>query len=165
MAKRALIELEPYDVHACTRAMTVYGARRQMLKAVEELSELAAELARALNSDAEPDSEEAASQREKIREETADAVVMLYQVIGLYGEESIRKQLREKMARLNGRLDATFGPHVVCQSADKSSRCASCSHRGLHPPVANCSTEGTVCARTGEFVKCRLPEARTMPTE
>lgn len=107
MSNLPLIVLEEYDRLACLKALETFGARKQMIKAIEELSELSCELARAVNQDAHTDFSEAIEQADRICEETADAIAMLFQVVQLYGAESVRQHLRSKMQRLNRRLDAT----------------------------------------------------------
>lgn len=72
-------------------AIAKFGAQAQIAKAVEELNELAAELARHLNGQAKV---------ENIREEMADAFIMLNQMEMIFGDVS-DVEIR-KLERLEG---------------------------------------------------------------
>jgi len=72
-------------------AIAKFGTQAQIAKAVEELNELAAELARHLNGQAKV---------ENIREEMADAFIMLNQMEMIFGDVS-DVEIR-KMERLEG---------------------------------------------------------------
>ena len=72
-------------------AIAKFGTQAQIAKAVEELNELAAELARHLNGQAKV---------ENIREEMADAFIMLNQMEMIFGDVS-DVEIR-KLERLEG---------------------------------------------------------------
>ena len=72
-------------------AIAKFGTQAQIAKAVEELNELAAELARHLNGHAKV---------ENIREEMADAFIMLNQMEMIFGDVS-DVEIR-KLERLEG---------------------------------------------------------------
>lgn len=72
-------------------AIAKFGTQAQIAKAVEELNELAAELARHLNGQAKV---------ENIREEMADAFIMLNQMEMIFGDVS-NVEIR-KLERLEG---------------------------------------------------------------
>lgn len=72
-------------------AIAKFGTQAQIAKAVEELNELAAELARHLNGQAKV---------ENIREEMADAFIMLNQMEMIFGDVS-DVEIRE-LERLEG---------------------------------------------------------------
>ena len=72
-------------------AIAKFGTQAQITKAVEELNELAAELARHLNGQAKV---------ENIREEMADAFIMLNQMEMIFGDVS-DVEIR-KLERLEG---------------------------------------------------------------
>ena len=75
-------------------AIAKFGTQAQIAKAVEELNELAAELARHLNGQAKV---------ENIREEMADAFIMLNQMEMIFGDVS-DVEIR-KLERLEGMVE------------------------------------------------------------
>lgn len=80
------------------RAISVYGERAQITKAMEEIAELAAELARYLNgiNDAEP-----------VLEELADVKIMSSQLGMIFGDTSEIEEY--KLRRLEARMGGQHG--------------------------------------------------------
>lgn len=79
-------------------AIAVYGERAQIVKALEEIAELAAELSRYLNGICNSDS---------VREELADANIMLTQMGMIFGDVSEIEEY--KLRRLETRMGAIDG--------------------------------------------------------
>lgn len=78
------------------KIITEYGYRAQKEKAVEELCELATELARDI---------QGAGRRDAITEEMADVYVVLAQLMLMFGNEAeVRRVIGEKIARTLKRM-------------------------------------------------------------
>jgi phage host-nuclease inhibitor protein Gam len=74
------------------KAITHFGERSQVLKAIEELGELQLELARHLNG---------RDNEIKINEELADAYIMIHQMIEIFSKEEFTFFMNAKLNRLN----------------------------------------------------------------
>jgi len=77
------------------KAIVVYGAQNQTIKAVEEMAELTKELAKALIGQSDND---------HIREEIADVEIMVEQLKMIYDNGSIAVIKKAKIDRLAERL-------------------------------------------------------------
>jgi len=77
------------------KAIVVYGAQNQTIKAVEEMAELTKELAKALIGQSDND---------HIREEIADVEIMVEQLKMIYDNGSIAVIKKAKLDRLAERL-------------------------------------------------------------
>ena len=74
------------------KAKTKWGVRAQLIKAIEEMSELTKELAKSLNSNMD---------RQHIAEEVADVKIMIEQIELFFEIEALVKQYkRKKLDRL-----------------------------------------------------------------
>ena len=81
---------EPDELY--TRALAVYGETNQIIVAIEELSELQKELCKYLRGE---------EVREQLAEEMADAIIMLEQLVGIFGNDKRVLQFKcNKKARL-----------------------------------------------------------------
>ena len=89
------------ELRTLRRAVDVYGARRQVVKALEELGELTQALAKWFGGD-DPE-----SSREHMYEEMADVEIMLAQLRAMNGaDRDVDAWIALKVARLKERLDA-----------------------------------------------------------
>lgn len=68
-----------------------YGPKSQMVKAMEELSELQVELAKSINGN---------HRRDRIIEEIADVSIMITQLKRIIGDEAIDRVIEQKMRAL-----------------------------------------------------------------
>lgn len=80
------------------RAIELYGPRAQIIKALEEIAELAAELTRYLNGRRNDG---------PVREELADAKIMLSQMGMIFGDVSEIEA--QKLLRLEHRMEGSDG--------------------------------------------------------
>jgi NTP pyrophosphatase (non-canonical NTP hydrolase) len=79
----------------CLRAIDHWGVEHQKGKAVEEMGELIVELAR---------EQDVRSDRDRVREELADVIVMCEQLRIIYGYEDVGKWITKKLQRLWERM-------------------------------------------------------------
>ena len=88
-----------YDDETLFRALEKFGFNRQVLVAVEELSELQKELLKNIN--------RGQNNREHVREELVDVLIILRELVLLYdfSEKELNAVATEKMKRLKGYLD------------------------------------------------------------
>jgi hypothetical protein len=84
------------DRDVIERAIDHFGKESQILKAVEEMAELSAELMRSMNS---------VGMNVKIIEEIADVMIMLEQLKVIFGEELVGNHVQSKLKRLKSRMD------------------------------------------------------------
>lgn len=77
----------------CETAVNTFGTFTQTAKAVEELSELTKALARSL---------QFRSDIANIKDEIADCLIMICQMITIFGHEGIQEIINEKLFRLEG---------------------------------------------------------------
>lgn len=78
-----------------------FGPIYQQLKAIEELGELSAALARSALTDSLPSKKQHAS----VIDELADVTIVLDQMIHWYGEAEVKERIQFKLARLQKLLD------------------------------------------------------------
>lgn len=85
------------------QAVAKYGKHAQVLQAIEEMSELTKELLKNINRGKE--------NRKEIAEETADVMIMLYQIAMIYDKEDknfsdiVFDTMIKKIKRLKKRMD------------------------------------------------------------
>lgn len=82
--------------NVCEAAVKYFGEVPQKVKAIEELSELSAAIARDIN--------DTHVTREEIIDEIADAYIMIQQLAIMYGEGHVIKRAFEKADRLSGMI-------------------------------------------------------------
>ncbi len=82
----------------CRRALNTWGADAQIDQCIEEMAELTVELQHRKR-----------GRPEHAAEEIADAIIVLHQMRLLIGVEAVDTMVREKLARLEKRLDGTEG--------------------------------------------------------
>lgn len=82
----------------CRRALDTWGAEAQIDQCIEECAELTVELQHRKR-----------GRPEHAAEEIADAIIVLHQMRLLIGVEAVDTKVREKLARLEKRLDGTEG--------------------------------------------------------
>ena len=92
------------------RAIRYYGVRRQMDKAVEEMSELIQAIQKIRYSTGR---EHAAAQR-NLLEEIADVSIMVDQLRIICGESDVEKWRRHKLDRLERRMEHETFPYCHC---------------------------------------------------
>lgn len=87
-----------YDENTIIKAIQQFGANEQSLVAVEEMSELQKEILKNIN--------RGENNRDQIKEELVDVLIMLKQLTLIYGFQSweLNKISGEKMERLKGYL-------------------------------------------------------------
>ena len=82
--------------HILTEAITHYGEKHQIAKAIEEMAELTTELARRQNDQ---------GLRIHLLNEIADASIMIDQLKLIFGEELVNNIMQDKLFRLKSRMD------------------------------------------------------------
>lgn len=107
--------LEAYEKHGLPttmrpeilqRAVNIYGKEAQTDMAIEEMSELSKALLKHRRAEKSPEAWDYEQTRQSIYEEIADVVIMLAQLIMIYGgREEIQKDIESKVTRLAERLD------------------------------------------------------------
>ena len=87
-----------YDDETLFQALQQFGFNRQVLVAVEELSELQKELLKNINRNQ--------NNRDHVKEELVDVLIILRELVLLYdfSENELNKVANEKMERLKGYL-------------------------------------------------------------
>ena len=90
-----------YDDETLFQALQQFGFNRQVLVAVEELSELQKELLKNINREQ--------NNRDHIKEELVDVLIILRELVLLYdfSEKELNTVATEKMERLKGYLNET----------------------------------------------------------
>lgn len=78
------------------KAVEHFGPRAQIIKAIEEMGELSAALARGLNN---------IGTVEAVIEEIADVTIMMRQLRFIYGPERVDAEIERKLARLVRRME------------------------------------------------------------
>lgn len=88
-----------YDDETLFQALQQFGFNRQVLVAVEELSELQKELLKNVNRDQ--------NNRDHVKEELVDVLIILRELVLLYdfSEKELNTVATEKMERLKGYLN------------------------------------------------------------
>lgn len=86
------------DRETLQRAVDTWGEPLQVALAIEECSELTAELARV---------HRRSGGEEHVVEEIADVWIMCHQLALIYGEEQVAAEVDRKMNRLTDRLETT----------------------------------------------------------
>ena len=79
----------------CLRAVDHFGIEHQKRKAVEELGEILVELSR---------EQDGRTDKDKIREELADVMIMAEQLRIIYGAQETDGWIRRKIERLRGMM-------------------------------------------------------------
>lgn len=107
--------LEVYEKHGLPttmrpeilqRAVNIYGKEAQTDMAIEEMSELSKALLKHRRAEKSPESWNYERTKQSIYEEIADVIIMLTQLIIIYGgREEIQKDIESKVTRLAERLD------------------------------------------------------------
>lgn len=87
------------------RALEIYGSRHQILKAIEEMSELQLELTRFLQRTSATFFENIEKDQTSIKSEIADVAIMLYQLSIIFGQDDVDFWIERKMQRLEKRLN------------------------------------------------------------
>ena len=89
------------------RAVSTWGKEAQVDMAIEEMSELTKALLKERRATHYPGTQAAEKARQGIFEEMADVIIMLMQLLLIFGgRDTVQKALDEKMKRLAGRLEA-----------------------------------------------------------
>lgn len=104
----------PYEVRAkvYTDALETFGANAQLMKALEELTELQLEIHRVLNDRGDIP---------HLIEEVADATIMLEQVRQIFGiNEEVCEVMDFKVSRLQQRIKMEQGRRALRRSFDKT---------------------------------------------
>ena len=107
--------LEVYEKHGLPttmrpeilqRAVNIYGKEAQTDMAIEEMSELSKALLKHRRAEKSPEAWDYERTKQSIYEEIADVVIMLTQLIIIYGgREEIQRDIESKVTRLAERLD------------------------------------------------------------
>lgn len=96
---------EKYNLYR--EAIGRYGEPRQIIKAVEELSELAQVLCKAMGDATPEDEANTEALKDHLAEEMADVQIMLDQLIIIFrNAERLQRQMDRKLDRLAERLEA-----------------------------------------------------------
>ena len=89
------------------RAVSTWGKEAQVDMAIEEMSELTKALLKERRATHYPGTQAAEKARQGIFEEMADVIIMLMQLLLIFGgRDTVQRALDEKMKRLAGRLEA-----------------------------------------------------------
>lgn len=87
-------------------AVDVYGKEAQVDMAIEEMSELSKALLKRRRAERSPEAWDYEKTRKNILEEIADVIIMLTQLVMIYGgREIIQQDIHEKVERLEKRLN------------------------------------------------------------
>jgi NTP pyrophosphatase (non-canonical NTP hydrolase) len=108
---------EEYD-SVIENAIHFYGKINQQVKAIEELGELITSLARYLSGHSEVYSDH-------VREEIADAAIMLHQLALIFGPAEVDAFVEKKLTRLHNRMKNEFGENYATKKreVEGSSEC------------------------------------------
>lgn len=129
-------------------AIRVYGEQTQIMKAIEEMSELTKALCKG-------------NDHRAIVDETADVIIMLQQIVMMFelGDE-LEKRIRFKVNRLKERLDySRIGNHI--KGYDLCSRCSinlNCvlNRKACVKCKANTNKLGCYCQNIDDGTPCDL---------
>lgn len=107
--------LEVYEKHGLPttmrpeilqQAVDTYGKEAQVDMAIEEMSELTKALLKHRRAEKSPEAWDYEKTRQSILEETADVIIMLTQLLMIYGgREVVQKDINDKVKRLEERLN------------------------------------------------------------
>ena len=86
------------------QAIERWGEAAQMVKAIEEMAELTAIIARDMNEVTPP---------ADIVDELADVTIMIRQLVLIHGQSQVRERIKYKMKRLRTMLGVDAGGHML----------------------------------------------------
>ena len=101
----------PLEPDVLKSAICAYGSSAQIDMAIEEMSELTKAMLKKRRADSAegPDSIAALAALSNIREEMADVIIMLTQLMMIYGDRNtIGNDIEKKILRLKRRLEKKF---------------------------------------------------------
>lgn len=122
--------LEVYEKHGLPatmrpeilqQAVDTYGKEAQTDMAIEEMSELSKALLKHRRAEKHPEAWDYERTRQDIYEEMADVIIMLTQLLMIYGgREEIQNDIDSKVSRLEERLDNSAKEAIMAQKAATS---------------------------------------------